>query len=60
MGVFNTALGFNLTDHQPVKQSPMVYYTYAGNINPPSGSDDLLTEDGQFILAENGDFIATE
>lgn len=60
MGVFNVPLGMNLTNHNVIKESPMIYYSYSGITNPPSGEDSILTEDGQFILTEDGDFIATE
>ncbi len=61
MGVFNVPLGINLTKNSALKESPMVYYSYSGIVNPtPPGARGLLTEDGEFILAENGDFIETE
>ncbi len=60
MGVFNVALGINLTTDDPIKASPFVYNSYSGVVNPPGPSQSITTEDGEFIATESGDLITTE
>ena len=60
MGVFNVALGFNLTTDEPIKASPFIYNSYSGASNPPGPAEDITTEGGDFIATESGDLITTE
>ena len=55
MGVLNNALGINLTNHDPIIESPFNEGESYGYVNPPPGSDYMITETGLYMLTETGD-----
>lgn len=60
MGILQNSLGINLTDHNPLIDSPFSNSTDEGSGLPPLGQSDLITEGGSFILTEGGSFLTTE
>lgn len=54
MGVLQNALGINLTDHNPLIDSPYNNSFDAGESFPPPGADFMITETGLFMLDEDG------
>ena len=54
MGVLNNALGFNLTDLDPLETSPFSESASIGYVVPPPPSEYMITEDGKFMLTEDG------
>ena len=55
-------LGFNLTNNDPLNQSPFtVNGQYDMGMEPPPGSYFMITEDGKFMITElTEDFMITE
>jgi len=54
MGALNNALGFNLTDDDPIVTSPFNVNVSLGYIVPPPGSFYMITEDGLYMQTETG------
>jgi len=54
MSIFNTPLGMNLTNSDPLLVSPFIYHSDAGEGFPPPGSFFMITETGIFMLDEDG------
>lgn len=54
MGILQNPLGINLTDHQPLIDSPFSTSFDNGEGFPPPGSDFMITETGIFMLDEDG------
>ena len=61
MGILQNALGINLTDHNPLIDSPFSNSADNGESFPPPPSDYMITENGLFMLTETGlDLMITE
>jgi len=54
MSIFNTPLGMNLTNSDPLVVSPFVIHYDHGEGFPPPGSFFMITETGIFMLDEDG------
>lgn len=54
MGILQNALGINLTNHDPLIDSPFNNSYDQGESFPPPGSDYMITETGIFMLDEDG------
>jgi hypothetical protein len=54
MGVLQNALGMNLTNHNPLIDSPFSNSYDQGESFPPPISEYMITEDGLFMLTEDG------
>ena len=54
MGILNNALGINLTDENPIINSPFNESESYGYVVPPPGSDYMITETGIFMQTEAG------
>ena len=55
MGILNNALGINLTDYDPLIDSPFNESASLGFVVPPPGSDYMITEDtGAYMQTETG------
>lgn len=54
MGILNNNLGFNLTDENPIINSPFNESVELGYVNPPPGSEYMITETGLYMLTEDG------
>lgn len=54
MGILNRILGLNLTDEDPLQNSPFNSSAQESYIVPPIGSDYMITETGEFMLTEDG------
>ncbi len=54
MGILQSALGINLTNHEPLISSPFGNSFDQGEGFPPSGSVFMITETGIFMLDEDG------
>ena len=54
MGILNNALGINLTNEDPLINSPFSESQSEGNMVPPLPSKFMITEDGKFMLTEDG------
>jgi hypothetical protein len=54
MGILNNVLGFNLTDEQPLINNPFNESEELGFVNPPPGSEYMITETGIYMLTEDG------
>jgi hypothetical protein len=52
MGALNTDLGFNLTDEDPLINSPFGESASISYITPPPGSDYMITETGIFMQTQ--------
>lgn len=59
MGVFAVSVGMGVALN-PITDSVYCEQLDIGFSFPPLGADDLLTEDGSFILTEDLSFITTE
>jgi hypothetical protein len=61
MGVLQNPLGINLTNNQPVKNTPFVNSSSNGGALPPPGSDVMITESGIIMITESSfDVMITE
>jgi len=61
MGILQNALGINLTDHDPLTDSPFVNTRDQGEGFPPPGSERMITETGIFMITEASlSFMITE
>lgn len=54
MGILNRNLGINLTNEDPLQNSPFSESASESYVNPPSGSEYMITEIGEFMLTESG------
>ena len=54
MGVLQNRLGINVTDYDPLINSPFTNSYDQGESFPPPGSDFMITETGIFMLDEDG------
>ena len=54
MGILNNALGINLTDHDPITDSPFSEGQSTGFVVPPPPGTYMITEDGKFMQTEVG------
>lgn len=54
MGTLNQRLGFNLTDDDPLQNSPFNLSESEGYIVPPPIGFYMITEIGQFMQTETG------
>jgi hypothetical protein len=54
MGILNNALGINLTNHQPLIDSPFGTSFDNGESFPPPGTYEMITETGILMLTETG------
>ena len=54
MGILQNALGINLTNHDPVNDSPFSNSYDQGESFPPPPSEYMITELGVFMLTETG------
>ena len=54
MGILNNALGINLTDEYPLTNSPFSISEGEGFVEPPPGSQYMITETGLYMLTESG------
>ena len=54
MGILQNALGINLTNHDPLIDSPFNNSYDSGESFPPPTSDYMITETGIFMLDEDG------
>jgi hypothetical protein len=53
MGTLNQALGMNLTEDQPLIDSPFNESASISYIVPPPGSEYMITETGLFMQTES-------
>lgn len=61
MGILQNALGINLTDTNPLVDSPFNNSFDQGENFPPPGSDVMITETGIFMITESTlSFMITE
>ena len=61
MGILQNALGLNLTNHDPLVDSPFTTSYDQGEGFPPPGSDVMITETGIFMITESTlSFMITE
>lgn len=61
MGILQNALGINLTDTNPLVDSPFNNSFDHGESFPPPGSDVMITETGIFMITESTlSFMITE
>lgn len=61
MGVLQNKLGMNLTNHDPVVQSPFTNHFDEGESFPPPTSEFMITETGILMITESTlDFMITE
>jgi hypothetical protein len=54
MGILNRALGMNLTNEMPLIENPFNVSEALSYVVPPAPSKYMITEDGKFMLTENG------
>lgn len=54
MGILNRVLGINLTNEDPIINSPFNESSSESYINPPPGSSYMITETGLFMQTETG------
>lgn len=54
MGILQNALGINLTNHDPLIDSPFSNSFDQGESFPPPGSEFMITEAGLFMLDQDG------
>ena len=54
MGILQNALGINLTNHDPLIDSPFSNSFDHGESFPPPGSEFMITEAGLFMLDQDG------
>lgn len=54
MGILNNVLGINLTDRDPIIANPFNEGSNNAYIVPPPPSVFMITEDGNFMLTEDG------
>lgn len=52
MGILQNPLGINLTNHNPIKDSPFNDAVGEGEDHPPPGTFSMITEDGIFMITE--------
>lgn len=52
MGILQNPLGINLTNHNPIMDSPFNDSLGDGQSHPPPGSDKMITETGIFMITE--------
>jgi hypothetical protein len=52
MGILQNILGISLTNHQPIQDSPFNDSLGEGQVNPPPGSERMITETGIFMITE--------
>jgi hypothetical protein len=61
MGILNRTLGINLTNEDPIINSPFNESSSESYIVPPPGSFYMITETGLFMQTESGiDLMITE
>jgi len=61
MGVLQNPLGINLTNHNPLKDSPFNSSFDEGETFPPPGSERMITETGIYMITESTlDYMITE
>lgn len=61
MGILNRVLGINLTNNDPLIDSPFNEGSNESYIVPPPGSEYMITETGLFMQTESGiDLMITE
>lgn len=61
MGILQNALGINLTNFDPLIDSPFNNGRDKGESFPPPGSDYMITETGIFMITESSlDLMITE
>lgn len=61
MSVLQTPLGMNLTNHNPLIDSPFSSSYDQGESFPPPGSNRMITEDGKYMITETTlNFMITE
>ncbi len=61
MGILQNALGINLTNHDPLIDSPFNNSGDQGESFPPPGSERMITETGIFMITESTlSFMITE
>lgn len=53
MGILQNALGINLTNYDPVVNSPFNNSEAQGQSFPPPGSEHMITETGIFMITES-------
>lgn len=54
MGILNRVLGINLTNEDPLQNNPFNESSAESFINPPFGSEYMITENGIFMETEAG------
>ena len=52
MGILQNPLGINLTNHEPLIDSPFTGYEAQGQSFPPPGSEYMITEAGIYMITE--------
>jgi len=52
MGILQNPLGINLTNHDPIKDSPFNDVFGEGEAHPPPGTSRMITETGIFMITE--------
>ena len=52
MGILNNALGINVTNREPLIDSPFSISFDQGESYPPPGSEHMITETGIFMITE--------
>ncbi len=52
MGILQNALGINLTNHDPLVDSPFNNSEAQGQSFPPPGSEFMITETGIYMITE--------